>query len=137
MPSHDSTRPLRCQSPFGAEPKTPVLRTAGAVSPVKARRAASPCAIRKEQAAKREYFGSSCGLSPHTVDRLIRCIQGGYCRRGFQRRIEDYILAVVAVISVFHMFGSQHNKVKSKAWMCAHAPLLRSECKQQRLSFLS
>lgn len=42
-------------------------------------------------------------------------------------RIEGYILVVVAVIFVFHIFGSRRNRVKAKAWMRAHAPLLRSE----------
>lgn len=33
----------------------------------------------------------------------------------------------MAVIFVFHLFGSRRNKAKAKAWMRAHAPLLRSE----------
>lgn len=33
----------------------------------------------------------------------------------------------MAVVFVFHVFGSRRNKAKAKAWMRAHAPLLRSE----------
>lgn len=42
-------------------------------------------------------------------------------------RVEGYILAVVGVLFAFHLLGSRRNKAKARAWMRAHAPLLRSE----------
>jgi hypothetical protein len=42
-------------------------------------------------------------------------------------RIEGYILGIVAALLVFHVLGSSRNRSKAKAWMRAHAPLLRRE----------
>jgi hypothetical protein len=42
-------------------------------------------------------------------------------------RIEGYILGIVTMLLLFHIFGSRSNRSKAKAWMRAHAPLLRKE----------
>lgn len=72
--------------------------------------------------------GASLGAGPQISDKPYTKwynIHERYTLEDF--RVEGYILGIVAVIFVFHIIGSRRNKAKAKAWIRAHAPILRSE----------
>ncbi|CAI6340807.1 unnamed protein product [Periconia digitata] len=45
-------------------------------------------------------------------------------------KLELYILPVILVIIVFHLWGARRNRSKAKHWMKAHAPLIQQEYAQ-------